>query len=70
MLVSGYEDSIHKVQRVLDAPWRERSLAFANAFDAPITLVTGRFESGAIRNAESEQQRSCLMRHSLIQSAS
>jgi len=47
--MSGYEASIHKVQRVLDAPWRERSLAFANAFDAPMTLVTGRSESGAVR---------------------
>lgn len=48
--MSGYEDSIHKVQRVLDAPWRERSLAFSNAFDAPMTLVTGRFQSGPVRN--------------------
>jgi len=34
---------------VLDAPWRERSLAFSNAFDAPMTLVTGRFQGGTVR---------------------
>jgi len=37
------------MQRVLDAPWRERSLAFSNAFDAPMTLVTGRFQGGTVR---------------------
>lgn len=37
------------MQRVLDAAWRERSFAFSKAFDAPMTLVIGRFQSGTVR---------------------
>lgn len=48
--MENYTTHIEKMQQVQRAPWRERSVAFADIFTDPMTLIIGRFGDRVARS--------------------
>lgn len=48
--MQNYSKLVGKMQQVQRAPWRERSVAFAEIFTDPMTLIIGRFGDRAVRS--------------------